>query len=129
MRWLLAAPAPPGTVPPPPPDGDGSPTPTARRCINAAAAAGGGQDGQHQRPRGKVCFKLPAVKRCIELTDPMQIPVGATIDTTKGRVNLISAADKGGTTQSAWFYDGMFKIGQTRGAEADHRPRAGRAAS
>ena len=47
----------------------------------------------------------------------MQIPVGATIDARKGRVNLVSAADRQGTPQLAWFYDGVFKVGQTRGAK------------
>ncbi len=46
--------------------------------------------------RGKVCFTPPRGKRCIPLKDPVQIPVGSTIDTRKGRVTLISAADRSG---------------------------------
>jgi hypothetical protein len=88
---------------------------------------------------GRVCFTPPKVRRCIPLTDAVQIPVGSKIDTRKGRVRLTSAADRQGTPQSAWFYQGIFKISQTRGAspitelalaEALARcPRANRSAS
>ena len=42
------------------------------------------------------------------------IPLGSTIDATKGRVRLTSAAG-GGKTQTADFYKGQFKITQTKG--------------
>jgi hypothetical protein len=42
----------------------------------------------------------------------VQIPIGSLIDTTKGEINLVSAADKGGGVQNAWFYSGIFKVGQ-----------------
>jgi hypothetical protein len=42
------------------------------------------------------------------------IPFGSTIDATKGRVRITSAAG-GGKTQTADFYKGQFKITQTRG--------------
>ncbi len=118
VRWLLAAQAPPGTVTPPPPpeafepDDEGViyavngqlPPPVPGKTINIRLS------------RGKVCFTPPKVKRCIPLTDAVQIPVGSTIDTRKGRVTLISAADRKGTEQDAWFYQGIFKVSQTRGA-------------
>ena len=44
------------------------------------------------------------------------IPVGSTVDATKGRVNITSAAGKG-KTQSADFYKGVFVITQTRGSK------------
>ena len=78
--------------------------------------------------KGRIFVRIPPSKNFVELTDPTQIPVGATIDTRKGRVNLVSAADQQGTPQLAWFYDGVFKIGQTGGAQADHRPHARRGA-
>jgi len=43
-----------------------------------------------------------------------EIPLGSTIDATKGRVRLTSAAG-GGKTQTADFYKGQFKITQTKG--------------
>jgi hypothetical protein len=42
------------------------------------------------------------------------IPLGSTVDATKGRVRVTSAAG-GGQTQTADFYKGQFKITQTRG--------------
>ena len=44
------------------------------------------------------------------------IPLGSTVDATKGRVNITSAAGRG-KTQSADFYKGMFVVTQTRGAK------------
>jgi hypothetical protein len=112
VRWLLAAPAPPGTVSPPA-AGTGAdengvihaqggvlPPPVPGKSVNIKLL------------RGKVCFTPPKTKKCISLDEPVQIPVGSIVDTTKGRIALTSAADKGGTVQSAWFYDGIFKIGQ-----------------
>ena len=66
---------------------------------------------------GKVRFKLPGSKKFVTLTDPRQIPLGTIIDTTHGRVTLTSAADTGGNTQHAWFYRGIFKVGQTKGSK------------
>ena len=76
--------------------------------------------------RGKVCFTPPRGKRCIPLKDPVQIPVGSTIDTRNGRVTLISASDRSGAVQDAWFYEGVFKVAQTGRSEPDHRAVAGR---
>jgi hypothetical protein len=107
VRWLLSAPAPPGTIEP----GNGTtvpgvlPPPVAGKTVNVKVA------------KGKVRIKLPGSKKFIELTDPRQVPLGTIFDTTHGRVTLTSAADKGGGTQHAWFYRGIFKVGQTRGAK------------
>jgi hypothetical protein len=107
VRWLLSAPAPPGTVEP----GNGTttpgvlPPPVAGKTVNVKVA------------KGKVRIKLPGSKKFILLTDPRQVPLGTIFDTTKGRVTLTSAADKGGGTQHAWFYRGIFKVGQTKGAK------------
>jgi hypothetical protein len=67
--------------------------------------------------RGKVLIKVPGTNRFVELDEGQQIPVGTEVDTRKGRVTLTSAADRSGGTQSADFYDGIFKIGQTKGAK------------
>ena len=41
------------------------------------------------------------------------IPVGSQLDTRKGRVNLVSAAETGGKkTQASNFYDGIFQVKQ-----------------
>jgi len=115
VRWLLAAPAPPGTIVPPPPysapDVFGVivagiqgvlPPPVAGKSINISLR------------KGKVCYTPPKAKKCYRLTRPVQLPLGSLIDTTKGEINLISAADKAGAVQNAWFYSGVFKVGQLK---------------
>jgi hypothetical protein len=39
------------------------------------------------------------------------------LDTTKGRVTLVAASNKSGGTATADFYDGIFEVGQTKGAK------------
>jgi hypothetical protein len=112
VRWLMASPAPPGTVTPP----------SANQADSNGvvhAAPGGvlpppqpGKTININLRKGKVCYTPPKSKKCIPLTDPVQIPIGSLIDTTKGEINLVSAADKGGGVQNAWFYSGIFKVGQ-----------------
>jgi hypothetical protein len=130
VKWLLAAPAPPGTVQPPPsPLGEGPgeqeiaqlPPPEPGKTVNVSVR------------RGTVLVRIPPSRRFVRLTDARQIPVGAVINTLRGRVNLVSAADRSGTTQLAWFYSGIFRVGQTGGSQpitnltlADVRPSCAR---
>ena len=104
VRWLLAAPAPPGTVSPDPDGTQGGvlPPPEVGKTVNAGVR------------QGRVFYRVPPSKRYIELKDGKQLPVGAIFDTTRGRVNLTVADGKGGTSL-AWFYDGIFKVAQSRG--------------
>jgi hypothetical protein len=67
------------------------------------------------RPRGTVTIKLPGNKKFETLEDDEQVPVGTTVNVKKGRITLITAADENGGTATADFYDGIFKIGQTKG--------------
>jgi hypothetical protein len=64
---------------------------------------------------GTVKIKLPGNNGFKTLGAGEQIPVGTTVDTTKGRVTLVTAA-KGGTADSD-FYDGIFKVGQAKGSK------------
>jgi hypothetical protein len=65
---------------------------------------------------GTVKIKLPGKNGFATLKAGQQIPVGTTVDTTHGRVTLVTAA-KGGATQQADFYDGIFKVGQAKGSK------------
>jgi hypothetical protein len=65
------------------------------------------------RVSGTVRIKLPGKGGFKALGAGEQIPVGTTVDTTKGRVTLVTAASSGGTAGSD-FYDGIFKIGQAK---------------
>jgi hypothetical protein len=61
---------------------------------------------------GKVFVTVPGGKRT-QLTAGATIPVGAKVDTTRGRVRLTSAATANGrTTQTADFYQGSFVVKQ-----------------
>ena len=82
-------------VPPPP-----LPPPVAGKNVNAYVV------------RGKVRVKLRGKRKFAELEAGQQIPVGTTVDTTKGRVTIVAAGD-----QQADFYDGIFKLGQGKGAK------------
>ncbi len=63
--------------------------------------------------RGTVKIKRPGRKHFSLLRGPAQIPVGTIIDTRKGRISLIAAANKTGGTAEAVFYDGLFKLLQS----------------
>lgn len=64
---------------------------------------------------GKVLIKLPGTKKFVPLKELKEIPVGAVIDATKGRVTLTSI-DPDGTEQTAEFFGGVFKVKQREGA-------------
>ena len=86
---------------PPPPTGGGLPPPVAGKLVNATPK------------RGTVKIKRPGRKHFSLLRGPAQIPVGTIIDTRKGRISLIAAANKTGGTAEADFYDGLFKLLQS----------------
>jgi hypothetical protein len=65
--------------------------------------------------RGTVRIKLPGRRRFRELKEGEQLPVGTIVDTLKGRVTLFAAANKKGGTSKSLFYDGVFRVGQTKG--------------
>ena len=51
----------------------------------------------------------------MRLREGQQVPVGTIVDTRKGRVTLVAAANKKGKTATAVFWDGIFKIKQSKG--------------
>jgi hypothetical protein len=76
------------------------PPPVAGKNVNALPAG------------GTVKIKLPGDSGFSDLGSGDQIPVGTTVDVTRGRVTLVAA---GGA--QAQFYAGVFKVGQTKGAK------------
>jgi hypothetical protein len=101
---VLAQPPPDEPDPPDPPDEpDVDPVPVLGTSVVAGVVSGTvrikGRNGKFRT-----------------LRDDETIPLGSTVDATKGRVHITSAAG-GGKTQAGDFYQGMFVITQTRGAK------------
>src|SRR3954469_8392136 len=99
---VLLNPAPAG--PPPAPTPTPLPTPVAGKTVNVAPVS------------GKVLVRRPGSKQFATLTAGAQIPVGSTIDTRDGRITITAAQGKG-KTASADFFDGLFKLTQTKGSK------------
>jgi hypothetical protein len=76
------------------------PPPVAGKNVNALPTA------------GTVRVKLPGEDGFQVLDASEQIPIGTTVDVTKGRLTLVAA---GGAQAS--FYAGVFKLAQTKGAK------------
>jgi hypothetical protein len=82
---------------------------------------------------GQVFVKLPGAggratgpaKGFVPLTGSLQVPVGSQLDTKKGRVALVSAADTGGQkTQKSDFYNGIFQVKQSVPKKKPKKPKA-----
>ena len=82
---------------------DPVPPPVVHKSVNAAPA------------EGTVRIKEPGSNTFIELKKGASVPLGSVLDTRKGRVTLVAAANGSGGTATADFYDGLFKVGQTKG--------------
>jgi CSLREA domain-containing protein len=61
---------------------------------------------------GTVRVKLPGSDTFVLLDEDRQIPLGTIVDVRNGRVTIVAAAGNG---QTADFYDGLFKLSQTKG--------------
>jgi hypothetical protein len=90
-----------------------TPTPTPKPKLKPPVA---GKSVNVGRVSGKVRLKRPGSKRYVTLTAKAHIPVGSSIDTRKGRVRITAAQGKG-KTSAADFYDGLFKLTQTKGSK------------
>jgi hypothetical protein len=100
----LLNPAPAQPTPTPTPTSTPLPPPVAGKTVNAA------------RKAGTVRVRRPGTTTFVTLTAAAQIPVGSTIDTRKGTIT-ITAAQGQGRTASADFFDGLFRLTQTKGAK------------
>jgi hypothetical protein len=80
------------------------------------------------RLSGVVRVKTPGERTLALLTRPRLIPVGATIDATRGAVKLVSAAAGIGRTQSGRFSKGAFAVFQEQSDTTSLRLVGGRSA-
>ncbi|HEV2723773.1 MAG TPA: hypothetical protein VGV10_04000 [Thermoleophilaceae bacterium] len=76
--------------------------------------------------QGRVLVRYPGSPNLVLLERAVQVPVGSKIDTTAGRVELVSDKDGKGGLQSATFWNGRFAVGYTRVAAARGRERRSR---
>jgi hypothetical protein len=91
-------------APPAPPAPPGLTRPVAGETVNVEPVS------------GTVRIKRPGSNRFVTLTAEAQIPVGSSIDTRNGRISITAAQGKG-KTAAADFYDGLFKLTQTKGSK------------
>jgi hypothetical protein len=84
--------------------GNDLPNPVARQSVNLPGW------------KGEIRVRLPGAGSYTNLESIAQVPVGTTFDTRKGRLNVEAASDTSGGTNDGWFYDGIFKVGQTGGS-------------
>jgi hypothetical protein len=95
--------------PPAPPVATPTPTPSPTPIAPPVA----GKDVNIEPVSGKVRLKRPGSNRYVELKAGEKIPVGTSVDTRDGRVT-ITAASRGKTQVSAEFFDGLFKLSQSK---------------
>jgi hypothetical protein len=99
----VTAPLSPSPAQPPTPTPTSTPTPT----LDAPRAG----EVNVLPVSGKVRIKLKGSDRYVDLTDGLQVEVGASVDTREGRVTIIGP----GTSDKADFFDGIFKLSQAKG--------------
>ena len=63
---------------------------------------------------GSVSVQLAGTHTFVPLTSLSRVPLGTIVDTTNGTVQLTSAADAHGHTQTGQFYGGAFRLEQKR---------------
>ena len=66
---------------------------------------------------GTACYTPPGGSTCLPITEETQIPLGSTVDATRGHVTITT------TDGSFVFYDGVFVVTQT-GAKSFRTPSA-----
>jgi hypothetical protein len=110
--------------PPPPPEPEPTPeqkkapdqgTPPAIPPVTSTVVPTNGETIVVKPEEGKVKIKLPGTNKYVPLEELKEIPVGAVIDATKGKVTLTSI-DPDGTEQTASFFGGVFKVKQREGS-------------
>jgi hypothetical protein len=101
---------------------DGSKPPVPFKTVSATVVSG---DVFIKFPggAGTASASQAAPKGFTRLQGSNTIPVGSTLDTSRGRVRLRSAADTRNHTQTGEFFDGVFKIGQVRKPRGEARKR------
>ncbi len=99
-------PPPPPPPPPPvivPPPAAQEPSPVANQTVVA------------REVRGTVRIRVRGTNRFVDLDATQGIPVGSTLDTKRGTVEIASVPRPGQPVEKAEFHDGIFRVTQSRG--------------
>jgi hypothetical protein len=99
----IPQPPPPPPPPPPVPTVVPVPTPVAGQTVVARAV------------RGTVRVRRPGSREFVEIDAAAGIPVGSTVDTKRGTVEIAAVPRAGAGVERANFFDGIFRITQSRG--------------
>ncbi len=92
---------------------DPGPDPAPLVCGAARGNPRVGRTVLVRRLRGVVFVRRPGSRR-LRLRRSATVPVGSTVDTSQGRVRLVSATCRAGVTQSGVFYGAPFVVRQDR---------------
>jgi hypothetical protein len=93
----------PSASPVPTPTPTPTPTPVPGKTVVAAPVS------------GTILVKLPGSSRFVRLTAADDIPVRSTVDARDGVVTLTSIPRAGAAPETAKFWDGIFRVTQSRG--------------
>jgi hypothetical protein len=111
-QGATAPPITPLSIPTPTPEVTPTPVPTPTPTATPTPVAG--TTVGVKEVKGKVRVRRPGSNDFVDLDGTQGIPLGSTIDTKQGTVQLTSQQALGAKPQSANFFDGVFKIGQTK---------------
>ncbi len=100
----------PSPTPPPTPTPSPTPSPTATPTPTPVP----GKSVVAVPVKGTVRIKVPGTNRFVDLDATAGIPPGSIVDTKHGTVQLTSVQKVGGKLQTATFFDGIFKLTQTK---------------
>jgi hypothetical protein len=84
-----------------------SPTPAPVPVVNKVVVV--------KETKGTVKVRLPGTKTFVDLDATRGIPTGSEVDARKGVVELTSIPKAGGAPETARFYDGLFRVTQSKG--------------
>jgi hypothetical protein len=100
-------------APPPPPEPTPIPTPVPTPTPTPTATPVAGKSVAGTVVEGKVLVRRPGGK-FVALDPTKPIPNGSTIDAKRGTIELTAQQKPGGAVQKAKFFDGIFKVTQTK---------------
>jgi hypothetical protein len=104
----------PGDPPPPPLPPEPEPEPPAPEPLQAPGPPVAGESFNVRAILGVIRFKRPGGPEFSVLEGHVQLPIGTIIDARDGVLELTSASDQSGGTRTGFFYDGVFKVLQSK---------------